>query len=96
MPFPRGGFAFTETKITQIAPTGSGVYGILNSEKWIYVGETNNLQRRLLEHLNETGTCIKKAGPTLFTWESSEAANRVTRQDNLILELKPACNQRLG
>jgi predicted GIY-YIG superfamily endonuclease len=82
--------------IKRVAPTGSGVYVLSNAEKWIYVGETNSIERRLLEHLNETNTCIKRANPTLFTWEECAARDRASRQDQLILELNPRCNQKLG
>ncbi|MGD1072927.1 MAG: GIY-YIG nuclease family protein [Bryobacteraceae bacterium] len=89
--------SFTEEGIKKYVSSGSGVYGIYGPNGLLYVGESNNMERRLLEHLNESGTCIKRGSPTDCTWE--EVANnqrRVARQDVLILALAPSCNKKLG
>jgi len=88
--------SFNELGIKTYAPTNSGVYAIYNSTTWIYIGESNDIQRRLLEHLGEYGTCIKRSAPTSFCYEIVAAPSRVQRQNGLIVELRPSCNQRLG
>lgn len=97
MPFNHSGaFYFAEASIVANAPSSSGVYGICNKDRWIYVGESNDVRRRLLEHFRESATCIWKCSPNAFVFELASSATRVQRQDSLILELKPACNQKLG
>lgn len=81
--------------VARIVPSQSGVYGIFNRQ-WQYVGETNDLRRRLLEHLNETGTPLSRSASTGFTFELCPAQSRVQRQNILIAELGPVCNQMFG
>ncbi len=96
MPFQNSNaFQFSPQGLTN-APALSGVYGIFNQERWIYVGETGDINRRLAEHLNTGGTCIHRYFPTGFTYELSPQLLRVARQDQLIQQLAPACNQRFG
>jgi predicted GIY-YIG superfamily endonuclease len=78
------------------APSASGVYAIYNSQRWIYVGESNDIQRRLGEHFAAQGTCIKDHAPAAFQYELVAAAQRVARQDALIVALNPACVERAG
>jgi excinuclease UvrABC nuclease subunit len=92
----QGGFPFTEPSIRASAPNSSGVYAIFNQTEWIYIGESNDVQRKLLEHLRETGSCINQHSPTGFVIESLGAGVRVVHQDALILEYRPLCNARLG
>ena len=87
---------FSEVGIRASAPASSGVYAIYNRTTWIYVGESNDIQRRLLEHVGEVGTCINRSAPASFCYETVAASTRVQRQNGLILELRPSCNQRLG
>jgi GIY-YIG catalytic domain len=96
MPWSGQNLPFTSAAISNSAPASSGVYAIWNKSGWIYFGESNDIQRRLLEHLNETGTCIKNHAPTSCGYEMWPANQRVARQNQLILELGSACNQKIG
>ena len=98
MPFATNtGYAFEQQPITLNAPTSSGVYGIYRQNVWIHVGESNDIQRRLAEHLTTAGTCILRHTPTGFTYELvAGERERKIRQNQLILELKPVCSERLG
>jgi len=97
MPFSSTtGYTFNDSSVRQNAQNRSGVYGLYIAAKWVYVGESNDIQRRLLEHLSETGTCIKRWAPTSFLYELVDAGSRVARQDALIRELDPECNRKLG
>ena len=57
--------AFLESQIT-LVPEESGVYRLENVNDTLYIGRTDNLRRRLLEHLNSNDSCIKQA--TVFKY----------------------------
>lgn len=86
---------FKAAAIRREAPASSGVYGLSNAREWIYVGETDNIQARLLAHLEGTSTFLADGVPTGFSFELCPPDRRVARQRRLILELDPACNGRM-
>ena len=88
--------AFSRVSVRSHAPAASGVYGISNARLWIYIGETDNIQARLLEHLAETGTEIKGHAPTGFSYEICEQHVRIGRQDRLVIQYDPICNREVG
>jgi len=96
MPWYGNSFSYTAEAIALNAPNKSGVYVIGQTDATIYVGESNDLARRLLEHEKAQGTCINNATPTRCGFELVAANTRESRQDKLIAELKPICNQMLG
>ena len=74
----------------------SGVYALWTGETWVYIGESDIL-RRLLELFGSPRPCIAKYVRLVFGYELvSTEAQRVARQDQLIRELVPACNQPSG
>jgi GIY-YIG catalytic domain len=89
-------YSYTGLAVGQNAPEASGVYAIANGSTWIYIGETNNIKRRLMEHLNGDNPCILIRSPDRFSFEFHGGLARVSRQNELILELRPACNQIFG
>ena len=97
MPF-EGCFArvFNIASVKQEAPACSGVYGLSNAGEWIYVGETANIQGRLMELLQETSTLAFLGGrtPTGFSFEICHPTDRIARQDRLVHELEPIVNRR--
>ena len=84
---------FTNDAIQMYAPVTSGVYGISNAREWIYIGETDNIQRALLTHLQGLTTVLMKRKPTGFVFEVCDPAQRSSRQDRLVFEYEPACNR---
>lgn len=84
---------FTAGSIQTHAPVASGVYGISNAREWIYIGETDNIQAALLDHLQYLYTSLMKLQPTGFVFEVCDGAHRSARQDRLVLEYEPACNR---
>jgi hypothetical protein len=84
---------FTSGSIQTYAPSASGVYGISNAQEWIYIGETDNIQSALLDHLQYLYTSLMKRQPTGFVFEVCDGAHRSARQDRLVLEYEPACNR---
>ena len=95
MPFATfAGWNFTQDAILANAPKGSGVYAIFKQGAWLYVGESGDIQARLLQHLNQPEQCIQQREPTGFLFELWPADRRVKRRNELIQELHPPCNAR--
>jgi hypothetical protein len=84
---------FTSGAIQMYAPLTSGVYGISNASEWIYVGEADNIQDALLEHLHDVDTSLMKRQPTGFVFEVCDGGRRTARLDRLVLEYEPICNR---
>jgi hypothetical protein len=84
-------YPFTFEAVREEAPSASGVYSIYTAERWIYVGQGDDIRQSLFRHLNEPSACIKRFGPLSFSFELAPATERVSRQQALIAELKPAC-----
>ena len=96
MPFENhGARAFTETSIRKNAPAASGVYGLSDARNWIYVGESADLQGSLLGRLRDWDPALDRT-PTGFTYELCRPADRIARQNRLVLELDPVHKGRLG
>jgi hypothetical protein len=85
--------SFTVPAIREHAPALSGVYGISNAREWIYIGETDNIQQMLMEHVRESNTALLKRQPTGFVFEVCAPARRADRQDRLVFEYAPVCNR---
>ncbi len=83
---------FRAEAIWREAPSCSGVYGLSNAQEWIYVGETDNIQERLLDHLGNRGPFQDGGRATGFSFEECPAEERVERQRRLIAELEPVGN----
>src|SRR5579875_2945810 len=88
--------SFTQASIRSNAPAASGVYGLASAREWIFIGETNDIQARLLEHLEETDTELAYRKPSGFVFEMCSASDRTRRQDVLVRQLEPFCNRRIG
>ncbi len=83
---------FTSSAIQMYAPNASGVYGISNAREWIYIGETEDIQRALLTHLQSFDTSLMKRQPKGFVFETCDGTRRPARQDRLVAEYGPTCN----
>jgi predicted GIY-YIG superfamily endonuclease len=93
MPFNRThAIAFTPSNIRSSVPNVAGVYGIFEAGAWIYVGESEHLQRRLLEHTADLTHEMHRHHPTHFVYELTH--ERAPRQAQLIRECSPRCNKR--
>ena len=55
-------YRFNEDQVKVVVPEKEGIYRLSNTEGVFYVGESDNLQRRLFEHLpgKEENKCIKE------------------------------------
>jgi predicted GIY-YIG superfamily endonuclease len=85
-------YAFTYQGVQEKGPNASGVYMIYTSQEWVYVGEGEDIQKSLFQHLNEPSACMDRFGPLSFSFELVPAAERTSRQQALVAELEPACN----
>lgn len=86
----------TSEGVQMYAPIAAGVYGVSNAHEWIYIGEADNIQGALLEHLQHLRTALMKRLPTGFVFEICNGTRRSDRQDRLVQEYAPACNRRLS
>ena len=89
--------SFTSWAVSSV-PQSEGVYQLFDSGKNpIYIGRSDDLRRRLTEHLNTSDTCIKSA--SYFTYEVSSRS--ISREQELLEEYKrnhgrlPRCNDKL-
>jgi predicted GIY-YIG superfamily endonuclease len=92
MPFSGSAYSFTWNVISTCAEVGA-VYGLFTQTArgyaCAYVGQTDNLRRRLQEHLNNPPV----AGVTHFFAEGyASARDRANREAALITEFQPRGN----
>lgn len=45
------GFAFDRITIALHAPNETGIYGLFDGERWVYIDRAENLREALFEHL---------------------------------------------
>ena len=94
MPFNKThAIAFTPSNIRSSVPNASGVYGIFEASAWIFVGETEHLQSRLLEHAADLKHEMHSYNPTHFVYELTDEC--LLRQNQLTRECSPRCNKRV-
>ncbi len=86
-------FGFNEAWVRIYAPAGSGVYALFAQQRWLYIGEAEDIRAQLLRHLAGENPCIVQQAPTHFAFQSVPASDRVARQGELIAEYQPACNE---
>ena len=86
---------FTRENIEAINPGQLGVYGLFKEGVWVYVGK-GNIRKRLLDHLNGDNPCIVRAQPTYWVDEVCVDPAMSLREQQLILECNPLCNQKVG
>jgi hypothetical protein len=97
MPFENhGNRSFTAMSIGKNAPPASGVYGLADARRWIYVGETADIQAELLRHLQNPHAFLREHPPSGFTYELTTAGQRIERQNQLVSELEPIGNRLVG
>ncbi len=85
---------FTRSAIDSLDSDQIGVYGIFRSNQWIYVGK-GDIRKRLLDHLLGDNPLILKNNPTHWVAEVL-SQDPSLREKQLIMELDPCCNQRVG
>ncbi len=91
MPWRSNGdyYMFQEDSIDINAPIDSGVYGLYNLKRQIFIGETPNIRQALVHHYREAGVQFPLYRPTGFTFELCPAQSRAERARELITEYRP-------
>jgi hypothetical protein len=93
MPFENCfGRVFTAVTIQREAPEASGVFGISNSRRWLYIADSENIRASLMGYLADS-PANSQDPPAGFSFELSPAYSRTARRDRLIAELTPLQNQ---
>jgi len=97
MPFPDQVLQeFTKETIQRLSPDLRGCYGILADGKYLYVGK-GQVRGRLLDHLNGDKPCILNGNPTHFVGAKTTSQSETDElEKELIRELDPPCNERVG
>ncbi len=85
-------YVFGHRAVQDMAPQASGVYTMYTSQRWLYVGESDDIRQSQFEHLNAPSASMKRRGPLSYSFELVAAAERSTRQQALVAALVPACN----
>ena len=95
-------YSYFEANVREYAPAAGGVYRLINKsgDKYFifYVGKSDNLRRRLLEHLSpsEPDVCIKRHlrdyGCFFRFIELSSIAKRDLTEQEQIDKWEPDCN----
>ncbi len=88
-------FLFQLESILRNAPEASGVYGLF-SAFWIYIGAAENIQARILKHLEGDDPCIVRYRPSGFAFELAAPRDRHHRRMFLMKELQPLCNREVS
>lgn len=83
----------TTAAVRAFAPMASGLYGVSNAHEWLFIGETDDIQGALLNHLRDGTAPLMKKEPTGFVFEICDRAGRPARQNRLVMEYEPACNR---
>ena len=84
-------YPFTFEAVREKVPNASGVYKIHTPHRWVYIGESEDIQESLFRHLNEPSESMTRFGPLSFSLELVPAGERHALQEGLIAELEPAC-----
>jgi hypothetical protein len=76
--------------VQDLAPRVSGVYAIFTPRRWLYIEETDDIRRSLLDRLNDAeARGIADSGDLSFSFEVVPPAERAARRRALIARLEP-------
>jgi excinuclease UvrABC nuclease subunit len=91
-------YQFDAYSVALNAPAASGVYAICNQQStYIYFGESNDIRRRLYEHLADRTHAMHTHGAASFAFDMIDGeVPRILRQNELIRAHPTPCNQRFG
>ena len=88
---------FTEQSIKENAPDSAGVYQIDAGSTVVYVGQSQTIKSRLLEHKkgdSDQSGCINGQGSDWFRYELiADEKKRLEREQELVEALNPVCNK---
>jgi hypothetical protein len=84
----------TRGSVIAQAPAAGGLYGLIcPPDRWIYIGESEDIRGMLLQHLDSIPSV---AGLVWFAYELCDDELRAIRRQALIEECHPICNGEMG
>ena len=86
----------TRESILASAPPSSGVYGLVNFDRQLFIGESDNIREALLRHENETDFKSQGLKPTGFTFELCGAESRKLWAVELISRFQPVLQKEVA
>src|SRR5262245_59147597 len=89
-----GWFRFDESSVNLNAPSAPGLYAFIDGSTIVYVGETEDLHKRLVEHCQRPEFFFNQFVYLRFGYELLLGRSaRLSRHVDLIQEFRPACNE---
>jgi hypothetical protein len=85
---------YTREDILSLKENQPGVYGIFRGSICVYVGSSEDIRGRMLDHVNGDNPCIDRNRPD--RWTGFATRNYLDREIELTLEYEPRCNKRVG
>lgn len=82
-------YAFTYGGVHE-APNGSGLYTIYSPQRWLYVGESDDIRQSLFRLLNDSPAWSERVGPLSFSFERLPPDRRAACKQALVEKLNPA------
>ena len=86
----QNGYPLSPASVQAHAPVKEGVYGIRSGKTWVYLGQSEDLRRRLMEHLQDLSHPMHRYPKLEFSYETTPTAGDRLRQ--LLMEFRPVCN----
>ena len=88
-------YAFTYAGVHE-APDDSGLYTIYSPQRWVYVGESDDIRQSLYRLLNDQSAWMDRYGPLSFSFKRLSRAERVAGQQALLKTLQPVQHSNPG
>ena len=89
-------YSFTQLSVFLQVPAKSGVYALHNSNRCIYIGETDNLRKTLQQHLRGDNPWISLWEPSGVYFEPWPETGRYERKIDLITQFQPLLTDTAG
>lgn len=70
----------SQHEIATVVPAASGVYGIVEGDRYLFIGDSWNLQSRLMDLASVLG---RELGPVSIIFETCSDAERPARRNDL-------------
>jgi hypothetical protein len=82
-------YTFTYAGVHE-APNASGLFRIYSPERWVYLGESDDIRQSLFQLLNDSPSWMDRFGPLSFSFERMPPAERAAFQRAAVKALHPA------
>jgi hypothetical protein len=86
-----GIYPFTFEAVREKAPNASGVYRLCTPQRWVYIGDSDDIRQSLFRLLNQPRESMTRLGPLSFSLELAPASERHALQQGMVTELEPVC-----